>query len=105
MTTVTQGKFEWDDEKEKINIQKHGLSFSEILPVFDDPLFLEKQYESHSSINETRYIGIGKISGFVVIITSYTARGKKTRIINARISTKREERLYEEWCSKMYNWD
>ena len=24
MTTVTQGKFEWDDKKEKINIQKHG---------------------------------------------------------------------------------
>ena len=34
MTTVTQGKFEWDDEKEKINIQKHGLSFSEILPEY-----------------------------------------------------------------------
>jgi uncharacterized DUF497 family protein len=27
--------FEWDDEKDTINQQKHGISFEDILPIFD----------------------------------------------------------------------
>ncbi len=103
MTTIIKGNYEWDDEKEKINIHKHKLSFSEILPVFDDPLFMEKLDKEHSNDSEIRYIGIGKIYSTVVIVTCYTPRGKRTRIITARISTKREEKLYEEKCSQIYN--
>ena len=102
MTTKIKGNYEWDDKKN--NIHKHKLSFSEILPVFDDPLFMEKLDSDHSSDTEIRYIGIGKIYGTVVIVTCYTPRGKRTRIINARISTKREEKLYEEKCRQIYSW-
>lgn len=103
MTTKVLGNFEWDEEKEKINIQKHGLSFSEIIPVFDDPLFAERIDYEHSSPDETRFVGMGKIAGTVVIVTCYTPRGKRIRIINARISTKGEEKLYEQWCKRFYN--
>jgi uncharacterized DUF497 family protein len=30
--------FEWDPEKEKANIAKHGVSFSEAMTVFGDRL-------------------------------------------------------------------
>jgi hypothetical protein len=30
-------KFEWDTEKEKTNIQKHGVSFEQASHVFADP--------------------------------------------------------------------
>ena len=35
------GRFEWDEEKDKLNKAEHGLYFSEILPAFDDPYLLE----------------------------------------------------------------
>ena len=50
---VIHGRFEWDKEKEAINIKKHGISFEEILPMFDDPLFWEKEDFAHSSLDET----------------------------------------------------
>lgn len=38
MTIISaDNRFEWDSEKNDINIKKHGLSFEEILPLFDDP--------------------------------------------------------------------
>ena len=99
---VIHGRFEWDKEKEAINIKKHGISFEEILPMFDDPLFWEKEDFAHSSLDETRYIGTAKVNGFSVIISCYTER-ERIRIISARASTKEEEKFYEQWCKQFYN--
>ena len=99
---VIHGRFEWDKEKEAINIKKHGISFEEILPMFDDPLFWEKEDFTHSSLDETRYIGTAKINGFSVIISCYTER-ERIRIISARASTKEEEKFYEQWCKQFYS--
>ena len=100
--SVIHGRFEWDKEKEALNIKKHGISFEEILPMFDDPLFWEKEDFAHSSLDETRYIGTAKINGFSVIVSCYTER-ERIRIISARASTKEEERLYEQWCKQFYS--
>ena len=99
--TVVHGNFEWDSEKAEANIKKHGISFEEILPMFDDPFFWEQLDTVHSTADETRYIGIARRNGFVVIVSSYTER-KRTRIISARISTNEEERKYEQWCRQFY---
>ena len=40
---VIHGRFEWDKAKETLNIKKHGISFEEILSMFDDPLFGKKK--------------------------------------------------------------
>ncbi len=100
---VVVGNFEWDIEKNKSNINKHGISFEEILPLFDDPLFWEKYDKVHSTPEENRFLGMGKINGIAVVVTSYTERNNRTRIISARISTREEEKLYEQWCRKFYN--
>ena len=101
---VIHGRFEWDKAKETLNIKKHGISFEEILPMFDDPLFWEKEDFAHSSLDETRYIGTAKINGFAVVVSCYTEREReRIRIISARASTKEEERFYEQWCKQFYN--
>ncbi|MDX1920847.1 MAG: BrnT family toxin [Candidatus Caenarcaniphilales bacterium] len=41
-------KFEWDSKKNKINIQKHGISFEEACFVFNDPNILSIADEEHS---------------------------------------------------------
>ena len=80
--TVTHGRFEWDSDKAEANIRNHGISFEEILPMFDDPLFWEQLDTAHSTAEETRYFGIAKINGFAVVVSSYTERNR-IRIISA----------------------
>jgi len=52
-------RFERDREKDMTNMTKHSLHFSEILAVFNDPHFLERYDRLNSSLDETRYIGLG----------------------------------------------
>lgn len=86
--------FEWDENKEKINISKHGLDFSTAALVFRDQNRLEWFDELHSDY-EDRYITIGEINGIaVVLMVVYTERGDAIRLISARNATKQERRMY-----------
>lgn len=86
--------FEWDENKEKINISKHGLDFSTAALVFRDQNRLEWFDELHSDY-EDRYITIGEINGIaVVLMVVYTERGDAIRLISARKATKQEGRMY-----------
>ncbi len=87
-------QFEWDDEKDKINIKKHKLSFSTAKFVFNDENRLEIFDDVHSTYEE-RYITIGAIDQVPVVVTVvYTERGQKIRLISARKATAEERRLY-----------
>ena len=92
--------FEWDENKEKINISKHGLDFSTAALVFRDQNRLEWFDELHSDY-EDRYITIGEINGIaVVLMVVYTERGDAIRLISARKATKQERRMYVLWCAR-----
>ena len=90
------------EEKNALNIKKHGISFEEATEIFDDPLFWERYDRKNSTIDEERFFGIGKINGFTIVSSCYTDRNGRTRIINARIATSREEKDYEQWCKHFY---
>ena len=100
--TVTSGdgRFEWDTEKDRLNVKNHGFSFSEILEVFDDPAFLEGYDYEHSG-EEDRYYGIGCLNGVVFIVVFYTQRGKRTRIFSARRTGAEEEEQYNDYFKKI----
>lgn len=86
--------FVWDENKEKINIAKHGLDFSTAALVFRDQNRLEWFDEAHSD-DEDRYITIGEINGIaVVLMVVYTERGNTIRLISARKATKHERKVY-----------
>jgi uncharacterized DUF497 family protein len=87
-------QFDWDDEKEISNIEKHGIDFSTAALVFGDNNRIEKYDELHST-NEDRYITIGRVGEDTVIaMVVYTEREALTRIISARLATKCEEEAY-----------
>ena len=92
-------RFEWDDEKSRINKERHGLYFHEILPAFDDPYLLEIYDDTHSAPEEVRYKGLAKLQGFIVLYLSYTEPASgRTRIISVRHAEPIEEKAYYEWC-------
>lgn len=88
-------RFEWDDEKEKINIKKHKLSFRTASLVFNDPNRIY-WYDTLHSDDEDRYITIGMTSKKPnIIMVVYTERsGDKIRIISARAAMKNEKEAY-----------
>ena len=93
--TVVCGAFEWDEEKNAANIRKHGISFEAILPMFDDPLYMERYDWQNSTLEESRYLGVGWVEGFFIIASCYTDRDGRIRIINARRASSEEKRDYE----------
>ena len=101
MTVISDDKrFEWDSEKNETNKKKHGLSFEEILAVFDDPFFLERYDYLHSDENEDRMFGLGTVNGVAVVATAFTER-QRIRLISARLASPMEERVYYEYCKRL----
>ncbi len=86
--------FEWDEEKAKSNIDKHGISFDEATSVFDDPLFLTFADPAHS-IQEQRFVIMGESARGRLLVVAYTERADTTRLISARSVTKKERKAYE----------
>ena len=83
--------FEWDENKNRINKQKHKIDFKTAVKVFEDENRKE-YYDIEHSINEDRYKVYGKVNDVLLVI--YTEREKKTRIISARKATPTERRKY-----------
>ena len=87
-------KFQWDENKERINITKHGLDFKTAARVFQDENRIEF-YDEEYSWDEDRYITIGMVNQITVIIMLvYTEREDAVRIISARKATKQEKEAY-----------
>lgn len=92
--------FIWDECKNKLNINKHGIDFETASHVFTDMLRLEFIDEEHSQF-ETRYDTIGLVNDvlFVVYCDWPKEGGDSIRIISARVATKEEKQLYNELIS------
>ena len=80
--------FEWDTEKNKANIKKHGVAFEMAAKVFLDEKRIERYDAEHSSIDEARYKTIGMVGKVLTVI--YTERKTAIRIISARLAEKEE---------------
>ncbi len=88
-------QFEWDPEKSKANLRKHGVSFDEAPTVFFDDLSLTGDDPDHS-LNEERFVTFGVSSMGRLLVVAYTEREERIRIISARPMTGSERKLYEE---------
>ena len=90
-----QPQYEWDDDKARINLRKHQVSFQEAATVFNDMLIATQPDPDHSH-GEQRYIAIGRSVRGRVLIVVFTERGDKIRLVSCRKATPRERRVYEE---------
>ncbi|SKA96969.1 hypothetical protein SAMN02745130_03943 [Thiothrix eikelboomii] len=88
--------FEWDDNKASINEQKHGVSFTEAITVFSDPLELTIPDPDHSQ-GEFRFLSIGRSTQGTLLVVAYTEREPASiRLISTRPATKYERKQYEQ---------
>jgi len=89
-------KFEWNEEKNLINIKKHNLSFEESKEAFYDEYALLVYDQEHSD-DEDRFYQIGMIKNLSIVTVIFCIRKEDTiRIISARYANKKEIEKYEE---------
>ena len=87
--------FNWDENKNRINLEKHGITFEEASTVFfDDRAILFDDPEP--SIDEDRFLLLGMSETAKVCIVCHCYRESDTviRIISARQATRKEEQRY-----------
>ena len=87
--------FDWDENKNRVNIEKHGVSFVEAMTVFDDDNALYKPDADHSQ-DEARFIILGLSANTRLLVVCHCYRESETvvRIISARKATKTEGEQY-----------
>jgi uncharacterized protein len=85
-------KFEWDDQKNSTNKEKHGIDFEAAKALWND----EKRVEVEISFaDEMRWALVAGIHG-KLWTAIYTMRGATVRLISVRRARTKEARLYEE---------
>lgn len=89
--------FVWDEEKNRINLSKHGVSFQEAQTVFEDENALFMFDPDHSE-NEDWFLLLGLSKGLclLVICHCYREEDELIRIISARKATRKETTAYRE---------
>ena len=87
-------QIEFDPDKERRNVRKHGLSLSVGASVLADPNMLEV-LDLRFDYDEERIIAYGMASG-TVYVCAFTMRGNIARVISVRKAEEREIRRYFE---------
>jgi uncharacterized DUF497 family protein len=91
---MKNSEFEWDDEKAKSNLKKHGVSFEEGATIFNDPKVATISDPDHSE-DEERYVSIGMSVIMRLLSVIHTIRKERNRLISARKATNAERKNYE----------
>ena len=92
---MSELRFEWDERKEKANIKKHSVSFSEARTVFYDENAIQFFDPDHSE-SEDRFILLGISLKLRILVVCHCFRESETvvRIISARKADGDEEKEY-----------
>lgn len=87
-----QADFDWDISKDKLNQEKHGVSFALAQLAFLDPNRVILEDIEHS-VEEKRYYCLGRVADEIITVR-FTYRKSKIRIFGAGYWRK-GKRIYE----------
>jgi len=87
--------FDWDENKAKINENKHGISFLEAMTTFNDPNAIIIDDDEHSD-DEERFIllGMSSVANLLMVCHCYRDENDIIRLISARKANRLENRKF-----------
>lgn len=87
--------FEWDDDKQRANIAKHGITFDDAIIAYMDPFAVTTLDDTHGE-ERTDLIGAVDRGGIrLLFVVCVEKSGDVVRIISARPVTALERLTYE----------
>lgn len=87
--------FEWDEQKNQSNVQKHGLSFADAWEMFQAPMLVE--LDDRKEYGEERWIGIGRMRDRTVVAIYSEPDDTTIRVISLRKALTHERQAYEKY--------
>ena len=88
-------RFDWDENKNRINTRKHGITFEEAMTVFyDDKAILFDDPQHSDSEERFLLIGMSMLGNVCLVCHCYRESDTVIRIISARKATKKEAARY-----------
>lgn len=96
-------EFEWDPDKAKANLRKHGVAFEQAAAVFVDPRALSI-FDAEHSETEDRWITLGTDRHGVILVVCHTfreldERKAAIRVISSRKANRTEAKQYHQQAS------
>jgi uncharacterized DUF497 family protein len=83
--------YEWDPDKAKLNIRKHGIAFADAVSAFSDDSAITVE---DNNPDEERFATLGMDAFGRVLVVVYTWREDNIRMISARKATEKERKQY-----------
>lgn len=87
-------RYEWDTEKEKTNLRKHGIAFQQAKVALQSGIIVVLKEDSNSGEQRYVYLGMCKKLNILVVVVAYPDENI-TRIVSARKANKKERKFYE----------
>ena len=89
-------EFEWDDEKYRLNLNKHGVDFVDAILIFENDVLSAVDRRRDYGEVRVRSIGLVDDDCFVVV---HTQRGNSLRLISAWKGGADERELFRAYVS------
>jgi len=87
-------QFQWNPQKARTNLEKHGVSFEEVVTVFGDSLALTIEDPAHS-LGEQGWLTLGKSKAQRLLLVVHTESRERIRLISPRLATRWKRVDYE----------
>ena len=85
-------QFEWDDDKARLNVRKHRVSFLTAAAIFANKVF--ESVDDRFDYDEVRIVAFGRV-GTEIFRVVYTMRGENiVRIISAQKASRDDRENY-----------
>ena len=94
MATIRIGDFAWDSEKAELNAKKHGVTFTEAMQCFLDPLGIDLADAAHP--DRILLVAVSRAHRILCVVYAERHNGAILRIISARRATRHEKKIYED---------
>ena len=86
--------FDWDEEKNVINIRKHKIDFHDVPEIFDGPMIVK--VDDRVGYGEERWTGIGYLKNIITVVVFVETNENTLHIISARKANKYESKSFTE---------
>jgi uncharacterized DUF497 family protein len=95
---IQVARYEWDENKNRSNLAKHGISFETAILIFEDPNVVSELERIIDG--EERWQSIGVIAGVLIVLVAHTWKlenesDEVIRVISARKATPDERKRYD----------
>ena len=89
-------RFDWDEDKNRRNQRKHGVSFEDAQRLFESGSDYLEIFDAEHSEDEDRFLAVGPTRHGILVVVWADQSDDVVRIISARPATPRETEWFRD---------